>query len=126
MSTYETDRSKAAAFFYEHAGYSYNPATETAEDGRTRCAEKLARAEEISARRGWYVRIHDDHDGPMEDDVDSIGRVERGEAVCLGVTLQDETGRTMASLWGIVVRGDPWANGYRHCALPPRGGRGAG
>lgn len=35
----------SADFFYAHAGYSYQPATETQEEGRRRCAEKLAAAE---------------------------------------------------------------------------------
>ena len=35
----------AVAFFYEHAGYSFDPLTETAEQGRQRTAERYAAAE---------------------------------------------------------------------------------
>ena len=34
-------------FFYEHAGYSYDPKTETKEQGRRRSARALARAEQL-------------------------------------------------------------------------------
>jgi hypothetical protein len=37
-------------FFYEHAVYSYDPKTETAEAGRIRCAKDLAEAEVIGQR----------------------------------------------------------------------------
>lgn len=33
-------------FFFKHAGYSYDPKTETAQQGRRRCARELASAEE--------------------------------------------------------------------------------
>jgi hypothetical protein len=37
-------------FFYNNAGWSYDPATETSEQGRWKCARKLAAAEEWAAR----------------------------------------------------------------------------
>ncbi len=37
--------SRAAQFFFDHAGYSHDPLTETPEQGRTRCAIALAEAE---------------------------------------------------------------------------------
>ncbi len=40
-------------FFYLNAGYSHDPKTETAEQGRIRCARQLAEAEEISERMDW-------------------------------------------------------------------------
>lgn len=39
--------SEAAQFFYEHAGFSYDPKTETPEQGRARCAQHLAEAENL-------------------------------------------------------------------------------
>lgn len=36
-------------FFHEHAGYSYDPRTETPEQGRNKCAESLA----IAATRAF-------------------------------------------------------------------------
>ena len=35
----------AQQFFYDHAGFSYNPATETRDQGKIRSASDLARAE---------------------------------------------------------------------------------
>lgn len=32
-------------FFFEHAGFSYDPKTETPEQGKLRCAQELAKAE---------------------------------------------------------------------------------
>jgi hypothetical protein len=34
----------ATRFFYAHAGWAYNPATETKQQGRWRCARELAHA----------------------------------------------------------------------------------
>lgn len=42
MTTTTTD---AVEFFYEHAGWSHNPETETSEEGRRRGAEHLAKME---------------------------------------------------------------------------------
>ena len=48
------------AFFHEHAGWSYNPATETPEAGRQRSAERLAVAELLIERAGAAVTWHED------------------------------------------------------------------
>lgn len=50
-------------FFYDNAGYSYDPATETAEQGRERCARELARAEVYGRSEGWRAVWRDDPDG---------------------------------------------------------------
>jgi hypothetical protein len=47
-------------FFYEHAGYSFDPKTETAEDGRARAARQLAAAETWAERVGVEYRWEDD------------------------------------------------------------------
>lgn len=44
MYTVET-RTAAIQFFYENAGYSYNPLTQTEEEGRIECARNLADSE---------------------------------------------------------------------------------
>jgi hypothetical protein len=66
---------KAVAFFLKHAGYSWDSKTETREQGRLRCAEKLARAEAWLAQQPghqieWNEDEHADrsgieHDGPL-------------------------------------------------------------
>ena len=42
-------------FFYENAGYSYDPKTETPEQGRIRCARDLADAEMVGQRLGYVL-----------------------------------------------------------------------
>ncbi len=84
----------ATQFFYKWAGWSYNPATETARQGRWRCAKRLAQAEAWAEEQGiTYEWMPDDlpwdGDGPAPDEM--LGCV---------ATHGDET----ASLWGI---GDP-------------------
>ncbi len=61
-------------FFYEHAGWSYDPKTETSQQGRRRCASTLAaaedRARDLGMRYDWQEesdpdRSGIDHDGPL-------------------------------------------------------------
>jgi len=53
----------AVRFFYKHAGYCYNPQTETKQQGRWRCARELAHAEAEAKRRGWSVVWENDPEG---------------------------------------------------------------
>ncbi|MHB1310625.1 MAG: hypothetical protein ACYC3L_01320 [Gemmatimonadaceae bacterium] len=47
MRTTQANRhADAVSFFYEHAGFSYESAKETESEGRHRCAQALAMAEE--------------------------------------------------------------------------------
>jgi len=50
-------------FFYDNAGYSFNPATETPEQGKRRCAAELAKAEQDALNEGWRCRWGRDDDG---------------------------------------------------------------
>lgn len=45
LASLNTKYAAATAFFVEHAGYSYDPNVETAEEGKARTAETLAGAE---------------------------------------------------------------------------------
>lgn len=54
-------------FFYLHAGYSYDPKTETAEEGRVRCARDLAAAE-TRLKDGPYFTTVEDDDLPWDGD----------------------------------------------------------
>ena len=58
--TTTANRDAAVAFFYQHGSYSHNPATETEEEGRRRCAEDLAAAER-------WAQDHDINFGWSED-----------------------------------------------------------
>lgn len=61
-------------FFYDNAGYSYDPKTETAEDGRKRMARELAAAEDAMKKGPYFISVERDpepydgdmpYDGPM-------------------------------------------------------------
>lgn len=98
-----------AAFFWTHSGYSYDPKTETAEQGRKRCAEASADAEANGRAAGlsfeWSVDPHADSrefaKGPA---------YELWQCVC-----HDSDGKILASLHAIDFgRGrDPWGDPYR-------------
>ena len=55
-------KQSAIDFFYEHAGYSHDPAIETPEEGRLRCAEALAEAEAFAETNGIVVSWSADWD----------------------------------------------------------------
>lgn len=58
----------AEQFFYENAGWSYDPATETEEQGRRRGAVALARAEERMKAGPYFVDVEPDPE-PYDGDV---------------------------------------------------------
>ena len=64
----------AVGFFREHAGFGYNPATETPEQGRERCARELADAE-ARLKAGPYYVDHEPDDVPWDGDVPWAGPV---------------------------------------------------
>ena len=95
-------------FFYQHAGYSHNPKTETAEQGRLRCAVELAEAEAIGQRLGYEFDWEWDSDPDlswMSDDE----REQEHEVLCCRIPDPDNTRYSLASLCGIT---DPDSN-YR-------------
>lgn len=51
---------EAVSFFYEHDGFSYNPETETEEEGHRRCAQESARDELLAKRAGITFEWEDD------------------------------------------------------------------
>lgn len=95
------NREKAVQFFYDHAGWGYNPATETEEQGRQRHAEELADAEQAAKRAGvWYVWEPDQE----VDERDELSTTEHTcEWVALYIAPEDvhDRPRMLASLGGI-------------------------
>lgn len=83
--------SPAQQFFYEYAGSSYSPPTETKTEGRLRGSRELAEAEAQAEALGWQVFTGPDPEGPMEDDAGSVELVASGKALCLTVILADAT-----------------------------------
>ena len=90
-------------FFYEHAGYCYDPATETAEQGRARCAADLARAEQFARDHGWTAEWETDIDGCMgcecgSDECACFAGEPHETEICI---LYDQHGNILESLGGI-------------------------
>ena len=95
--------SKAERFFYDHAGYSYDAKTETAQQGRIRCARAMAIAEEQAANLDWCFCWEPDEQGCIGCDCKSddckCSTGEDHETLCCLV--RDYEGNTLASLGGI-------------------------
>jgi len=100
----------AQQFFYEHAGWGYNPAIETEEQGRRRGAADLALAEDQAKERGWCCRWEIDPEITSED---FSNDPEPWELWCC--TLLDDNGEMIEHLGGIDFGrdGDPWHDHYR-------------
>ena len=84
-----------AEFFFANAGYSYNPETETPEQGRAKCAQRLAAAEAEADRRGWWVEWIDD------------GEEDGAPRWC--ALLRDSGSAVLGSLGGIDICDGPYA-----------------
>lgn len=97
-------------FFFRHAGYSYNPATETKQQGRAKCAKALADAEKRARETGvsfeWSIDPHS-RASDWRDDGEDYAQWQ-----CVA---HDETGDVRASLHGIDFGpdGEPWGDPYR-------------
>ena len=57
---------KDEQFFYDHAGFCYDPKTQTAEQGQTECAQRLAAAELAFMRSDARCEWADDSDSAAE------------------------------------------------------------
>jgi hypothetical protein len=87
-----THKDPAAQFFYEHAGYSFDPVNELRECARHRNAQALADAERRMIAGPYYVETSpdpwpydgdDNYDGPVW--IVSLFRVDdRSEPECIG------------------------------------------
>lgn len=85
----------AEAFFYTHAGYSYDPKKESKDAGRRRTARELAAAEREALERGWFVEWDTDRD-VFEEELDEYDAKTAEIAV-----LRTEDGKVLESLGGI-------------------------
>lgn len=102
----------AEQFFFDNAGWSYHPATESPDEGRKRCARRLALAEEFARDNSlWYV-WEDDPDADDSfvdtwDELDARKDWDASEHTCEQVTLfappndTHKRPRVVASLGGI-------------------------
>ena len=105
----KTSPTNAEEFFYEFAGVSYHPATETPEQGRKNGAVALATAEASASRLGYS--FHWDL-----DELDSTEWSDESPAwsqwQCLARNL---SGEVIGSLGCVDFgrNGDPWSDPYR-------------
>ncbi len=93
----------AEQFFYEYAGYGYDPKRETKEQGRRRGAKTLAHAESEASERGWRTEWLEDEESW------SLRRETPDVQEWYVALLRDENGKVISSLGAI---GDPDRN-YR-------------
>lgn len=97
-------------FFLKHAGWSFDPATQTPMRGRIKCAQTLARAERAACDAGisheWQIDPDIDS-SEWRDDVDPYSTWQ-----CVA---RDSEGKVIASLCGIDFGpdGSPWGDPYR-------------
>lgn len=100
--------SPVAQFFYDHAGYSYDPAKETAELGRRRCARSLADAEAKASELGFKYEWE-------QDDQTNREFTKKGPEYYLWrCACHDQTGKVVSSLCGVDFGngGSPWGEPY--------------
>ena len=122
----ETGTLNSYQFFLKHAGYSYDPKTETQMQGRVRCARNLARAEREARDGGIWFKWEIDPDTLSSDWVDD--NQDGGKNctpwqtwICHACSPHESPGRfsnlstIIASLGGIDFgrAGEPWGNPYR-------------
>jgi hypothetical protein len=90
-------------FFFEHAGYSYDPKKETAYQGRMRCAKEIAEAEATAQRLDWTFNWDYDPEGCSGCDCDSndCPCSAQTEHETLNCWVEDAEGKTLASLGSI-------------------------
>lgn len=96
-------------FFFEHAGYSYDPARESRTDGRERCARELAAAEV------WGVQMAYTFEWEIDQETDSSEWTDERPSWCTwNCIMRDQAGNVLASLCAIDFGrdGDPWGQPY--------------
>jgi hypothetical protein len=105
----ETTLTTAEQFFFDNAGYSWNPAIETRDEGKLRCAKAMAQAEREAAEAGfsWDWQIDS-----CTDSFDFSDEEPYALWICVCHSLE---GKPLASLGAIDFGrdGNPWSNPYR-------------
>lgn len=100
----------AENFFWSHAGYCYDPKTETREQGRKNCAIALATAERQASDAGFSFAW-------SQDDITDEDFRETDAPYYLWQCLaRDLEGKVIGSLGGVdfgALPSDPWMHPYR-------------
>jgi hypothetical protein len=96
-----TRRDRAVAFFHKHGGFSYDPKTETPDQGRLRCANAMADAEQYAWDQDWTFEVSPD---PYADESFMDNQPEQCQAEWRGkaqaVLLRDADGEVLQSIGG--------------------------
>lgn len=92
------EREEAEQLFFQHAGWSYDPATETADQGKERCARELAHAEAWGKRAGVTFTWENDWSVDHQKEYDCYE--DGGPSTCEGCVAW-LSGEVVASLWCI-------------------------
>jgi hypothetical protein len=74
---------KQEQFFYDHAGFSFDPTKETQEQGKLRCARQMAKAETWAVQNGYMFETMPDPDADesfMDDEPQEYQDEWRGKA----------------------------------------------
>lgn len=101
-------KQSAYRFFYKHAWFSYDPTTETQQQGRAKCARLLAKAE-INAKQLGFTYIweddYDDYDNSLGDHAvwcdDEKHGIEHSHEVYMCI-MEDADGNAVDSLGAII------------------------
>ena len=103
-------------FFYNHAGYSYDPKHETIRQGKTKCARALASAEAAAREGGFCFKWSiDPHSTSAEFDNDDFRGSNSDPWQLWQCCMFNSDGGTVNSLHGIDFGrdGNPWSDPYR-------------
>jgi len=106
----------AYQFFLEHAGYSWDPAVETQEVGRDRCARALASAEERGTELGFTCEFSEDGEADRSFmDTPDYSAEDRRCAEFYCAVVRDAAGEVLTSVSGIHedIRDPQGARDYR-------------
>lgn len=100
---------KQEQFFYKHAGFSYDPKTQTPEQGKAECAKALADAETLATAHGYSFEWTEDSECSAADFRDDT---DYALWCCI---MRNDDGDVVGSLRGIDFGpgGEPWGNDYR-------------
>lgn len=113
----KTKMTKAEQFFYDNAGFGYDPKTETEEEGKVKCAKALAKAEAFATEQGWSVTWEQSGEqyGWQGETFDVITKPGfKGETFDgYDAALYDEDGHFLGSIGGVTFAkntptGDPY------------------
>jgi len=97
----------AEAFFHKYAGWSYDPLTETSNQGKIRCAKLLAKAEAQASAAGVQFQWE-------QDDITNREHTDEGNEYYLWQCVALHDGKAIGSLSGVDFGEgkEPWGDPY--------------